>query len=49
MLAARGGDRQLPDLVLGIFHGPETAEILGVPADEGWLQSGCVSFGYPTG
>jgi hypothetical protein len=36
-------------VVLGIFHGAETLEILGVPADKGWLLSGCVSFGYPTG
>ncbi len=35
--------------VVGIFHGPETLEILGVPAGEGWLMACCVSFGYPTG
>jgi nitroreductase len=35
--------------VVGIFHGPETFEILGVPASEGWLMACCVSFGYPTG
>ncbi len=35
--------------VLGVFHGPETLEILGVPADEHWIMACCVSFGYPTG
>jgi nitroreductase len=35
--------------VLGIFHGPEALQILGVPADRGWSMACCVSFGYPTG
>jgi nitroreductase len=35
--------------VLGLFHGPEALEVLGVPADQGWQMSCCVSFGYPTG
>jgi nitroreductase len=35
--------------VLGVFHGPESVEILGVPADEQWVMACCVSFGYPTG
>lgn len=35
--------------VLGVFHGPETLEVLGVPTDEGWIMACCVSFGYPTG
>lgn len=35
--------------VLGVFHGAEAAEVLGVPADEGWIQACMVSFGYPTG
>ncbi len=35
--------------VLGVFHGPETLEILGVPADEHWIMACCVSFGFPTG
>lgn len=35
--------------VLGVFHGAETLEILGVPADEGWVMAACVTFGYPTG
>jgi nitroreductase len=35
--------------VLGIFHGPESLRILGVPDDRGWMMACCVSFGYPTG
>ena len=35
--------------VLSAFHGPETLEILDVPADRGWFMACCVSFGYPTG
>lgn len=35
--------------VLGIFHGPEAMQILGVPPDKGWEMACCVSFGYPTG
>jgi nitroreductase len=35
--------------ILGVFHRDETLEILGVPADEGWVMACCVSFGYPTG
>jgi nitroreductase len=35
--------------VLGIFHGPEALDILGVPAGHGWTMACCVSFGYPTG
>jgi nitroreductase len=35
--------------VLGVFHGPETYAILGVPPEEGWIMACCVSFGYPTG
>jgi nitroreductase len=35
--------------VLGIFHGGEAMQILGVPADKGWTMACCVSFGYPTG
>ena len=35
--------------VLGVFHGAEANEILGVPPAEGWVQACMVSFGYPTG
>jgi hypothetical protein len=35
--------------VLGIFHGAEAMQILGVPEGKGWVMACCVSFGYPTG
>jgi nitroreductase len=35
--------------VLGIFHGQQTLEILGVPENKGWNMACCVSFGYPRG
>ncbi len=35
--------------VLGIFHGEEAMQILGVPSGKGWTMACCVSFGYPTG
>jgi nitroreductase len=31
------------------YRRQQTLEILGVPADDGWEMSCCVSFGYPTG
>jgi nitroreductase len=31
------------------FKAPEVLELLGVPADEGWIMAGCVTLGYPTG
>jgi nitroreductase len=50
MLAARAeGVGSALTSVLGAFHGPEAFEILGVPPDQGWNMSCCVSFGYPTG
>ena len=50
MLAARAeGVGTSLTTVLGYFHGPESLEILGVPGEEGWIMSCCVSFGYPTG
>jgi nitroreductase len=50
MLAARAaGVGSCLTMVLGLFHGPESLEVLGVPKDEGWVSAGCVSFGYPTG
>jgi nitroreductase len=50
MLAARAeGVGSCLTVVLGVFHLPETLETLGVPADQGWVLSGCVSFGYPSG
>lgn len=35
--------------VLGVFHGEETMQVLGVPPGRGWVMACCVSFGYPTG
>jgi nitroreductase len=35
--------------VLGVFYKDEVLEILGVPTDEGWINSCCVSFGSPIG
>jgi nitroreductase len=35
--------------VLGIFHGDQAMEILGVPPGKGWTMACLVSFGYPTG
>lgn len=49
MLAARaeGVGSALTSVLL--FRLEQTLEILGVPADEGWRMSCCVTFGYPTG
>ena len=50
MLAARAeGVGSCLTALLQFFHPTETYEILGVPDDQGWLLSGTVSFGYPTG
>src|SRR5580692_2741847 len=50
MLAARGeGVGSALTSVLGFMHPAEVLSILGVPADQGWLNACCVSFGYPTG
>ncbi len=35
--------------VLGIFHGDQAMEILGVPTGKGWTMACMVWFGYPTG
>ena len=49
MLAARaeGVGSSLTSVFL--FQLDDVLEILGVPKDEGWLFSSCVTFGYPTG
>jgi nitroreductase len=49
MLAARaeGVGSSLTSVLL--FQGDKVLEILGVPVEEGWLMSSCVTFGYPTG
>ncbi len=50
MLAARAeGIGSCLTALLQFFHPAETFEILGVPTDQGWILTGCVSFGYPTG
>src|ERR1700728_2652514 len=50
MLAARAeGVGSCLTALLQFFHPGETFEILEVPSDEGWILSGTVSFGYPTG
>jgi nitroreductase len=49
MLAARA--EGVGTSLTSVFHFEIAAvlEILSVPADEGWLFSSCVTFGYPTG
>ena len=49
MLAARaeGVGAALTSVML--FEADAVLDILGVPKDEGWLMSSCVTFGYPTG
>jgi nitroreductase len=50
MLAARAeGVGSCLTALLQFFHPTETLEILEVPADQGWILSGTVTFGYPTG
>jgi nitroreductase len=50
MLAARAeGVGSCITALLQFFHPQETFEILGVPTDQGWILSGTISFGYPTG
>jgi nitroreductase len=50
MLAARAeGIGASLTTVMGVFHGDEVLKILGVPTDQHWLISSCVTFGYPTG
>ena len=50
MLAARAeGVGSCLTAVLSVFHHAAVLELLGVPADQGWGMSACVSFGYPTG
>jgi nitroreductase len=50
MVAARAqGVGSCLTALLQFWHPAETLEILGVPTDQGWVLSGTVSFGYPTG
>jgi nitroreductase len=50
MLAARAeGVGSALTSIMGVFRRDEMLAALGVPADEGWINACCVSFGYPTG
>ena len=50
MLAARAeGIGASLTTVMHIFHNDEVLKILGVPTDQHWLISSCVTFGYPMG
>jgi nitroreductase len=50
MLAARAeGVGSSITTVMGFFAGEEIVKILGVPTEQGWMVSSCVTFGYPTG
>jgi nitroreductase len=50
MLAARAeGIGSTLTGVMQTFAADEAFEVLGVPADEGWLMHGVVPMGYPTG
>ncbi|MEX0946975.1 MAG: nitroreductase family protein [Acidimicrobiia bacterium] len=50
MLAARGlGIGSCLTTILGFFKAQETAGVLGVPLDKGWMLDASVSFGYPLG
>jgi nitroreductase len=50
MLAARGhGVGTCLTTILGMFRQQEVFDILGVPADKGWMMNAAVSAGYPTG
>ena len=48
-LAARAHGVGSTLTVVLMFHDQEVKDILGVPADDGWIQAGCVLMGYPTG
>ena len=49
MLAARAEGIGSSLTSVFMFQIDEVLEILGVPKDDGWLFSSCVTFGYPTG
>jgi len=49
MLAARAQGIGAALTTIFILRVDEVLAILGVPKDEGWLFSSCVSFGYPSG
>ncbi|MGI8823567.1 MAG: nitroreductase family protein [Acidimicrobiia bacterium] len=50
MLAARGhGVGTTLTTILGVFQGAALGELLGVPADRGWVNAAAVTCGYPLG
>ena len=49
MLAARAEGVGASLTSVFVFRLDDVLEILGVPKQEGWLFSSCVTFGYPTG
>jgi nitroreductase len=49
MLAAREDGVGSAITSVLMFRKDEVLEVLGVPADKGWLMACCVTFGYPTG
>src|SRR5262249_30280734 len=49
MLAARAEGVGASLTSVMIFRAAEVLEILGVPTEENWIMSSCVTFGYPTG
>ena len=49
MLAARAEGVGTALTSVFFFEIDAVLEILGVPKEEGWLFSSCVTFGYPTG
>jgi nitroreductase len=49
MLAARAEGIGSALTSVLIFQADKVLDILGVPKEEGWLMSSCVTFGYPTG
>ena len=49
MLAARGEGVGAALTSALVFKTADVLEVLGVPTDEGWHMSACVTFGYPTG
>ncbi|MDZ4827724.1 MAG: nitroreductase family protein [Actinomycetota bacterium] len=49
MLAARAEGIGASLTTVMAFELQKVIDILGVPGDQGWLMSSCVTFGYPTG
>ena len=49
MLAARAEGIGASLTTILVLRVDEVLQILGVPKEEGWLFSSCVTFGYPTG